>query len=180
MGIHLTVTAGVALWVLFSLIVALGGTRSAAAKGPRISAAADKPEELRRCNRLLEGLLTDLHRETFAIPTTALRFDTDPSAEWRNWSRTWRMRWRALAWRCRFDDLAGSGTSEAIDTMAEIHSALDELQRSYSGVVDTFIERHLERLRALRKSLTQVRNLIDRADPTAPASHSEPGARRQK
>jgi hypothetical protein len=162
LGIYLLFTGVAVIWAFASLVAFNCGGHAVPVKGPRISPAADNPKELRACHKKLERLLTDLHEETFALQANALRYRTDPAAEWRNWSEAWKLRWQALRWRCRLDELGGSGVSPAIDQMAAIHAALEELRLSYTGLVDTFIERYTERLQNLRKDLAAVRTTIDR------------------
>ncbi|MFH1130039.1 MAG: hypothetical protein V1754_01810, partial [Pseudomonadota bacterium] len=98
----------------------------------------------------------------------ALKYDTDPATEWRNWSGGWRFRWRALNRRCRLNQLAGAGVSEEIDKMYEIHSSLAELQLSYTDVMDRFVEQYVERLQKLRLELKEVRSMIDRRNTLKP------------
>jgi len=159
------------------LAVAFGGARLPPVKGPRIDESGARPDEIRACHRDLERLLTDLHHETFAIQAKALRYDTDPATEWRNWSDSWDGRWRTLDWRCRLSELTGRGIP-AIDRMAAIHSTLAELQRSYSGVMDRFIETYSDRLRKLRKDLSEVRALIDRRKAPRAGPSENTGATR--
>jgi hypothetical protein len=168
-SLYLTFTVLAGLWALLSLLSVHCGWQSMAAlgaaaarRGPRISASADNPHELRDCHRRLERLLTDLHQETFTLQARALKHrKTDPAAEWRNWSKAWRARWRELDRRCRLSELSGSGKSKEIDRMHAIHSVLAELQLGYSGIVDRFVERFADRLRGLRKDLAAVRAMID-------------------
>lgn len=166
----------VVLTAVSVLAVTFGGEALPPVKGPRIGAQGDTPDEIRACHRDLERLLTDLHKETFFIQAKALRFDTDPATEWRNWSEAWRGRWRTLDWRCRLSELSGRG-KPAIDRMAAIHSTLAELQLSYSGVMDRFIETYSDRLRRLRKDLSEIRSMIDR-DRHRGASSENTGATR--
>jgi hypothetical protein len=62
--------------------------------------------------------------------------------------------------------------------MAAIHSTLAELQRSYSGVMDRFIETYSDRLRKLRKDLSEVRALIDRRKAPRAGPSENTGATR--
>jgi hypothetical protein len=154
-------TFGAVVLTAVSVLAVTFGDPLPPVKGVRIGEQGDNPDEIRACHHELERLLTDLHNETFAIQTKALRFDTDPATEWRNWSEAWRGRWRNLDWRCRLSQLSGRG-KPVFDRMAAIHSTLAELQRSYSGVMDRFIDTYSDRLRRLRKDLSEVRSMIDR------------------
>jgi len=161
-GFYLAFTGIAAAWSFASLVAFNFGIRTKPVKGPRISADAANVKELRSCNKKLERLLKDLHKETFKLQGQALKFRTDPAAEWRYWAEGWRVRWNAVAYKCRLGELSGQGINEAIDKMAEIHSALDELQLSYTGLVDKFIERYVERLRKLHADLDMVHQSIER------------------
>lgn len=168
LGLYLAFTVGAALLGFFSILAyQLGANRLPVHTGRQISARANNPWELRDCHQRLERLATDLHKETFTLQSQALKFETDPAVEWRNWSVQWQHRWQQLDHRCRLSELSVQGVSAEIDKMAAIHRSLDELQLSYSGVVNTFVERYVERLRTLRSELTQVRGMIDRRKPGA-------------
>jgi hypothetical protein len=159
LGVYLAFTGVAGALTFFSILVVHCGGRPTPLTGPRIAESA-KPDEIRLCHRDLERLATDLHNETFSIQAKALRYETDPATEWRNWSEAWQNRWRLLGWRCRLqDDLGGN---KALEKMASIHGALRDLQHSYSGVMDRFIETYAQRLRRLRRELTDVRTMIDR------------------
>jgi hypothetical protein len=159
LGIYLSFTVVVCLLTLLSILVVHCGGRPAPLTGPRITERA-KPDEIRSCHRDLERLATDLHRETFSIQAKALRYETDPATEWRNWSGAWQNSWRSLGWRCRLQD--DQGGNPALEKMASIHGALRDLQHSYSGVMDRFMESYAQRLRRVRRELTDVRTMIDR------------------
>jgi hypothetical protein len=167
LGLYFVFTLGTVIYTALSVIMILCGGRAVPVKGPRISERADNLDEVRACHKDLERLLADLHRETFTIQARALRFDIDPAAEWHNWSQSWAMRWRTLDWRCRFSDIRGRGISAEIDKMASVHHDLEELQRSYSQVMDRFIAAYADRLHNLRKDLVSIRAMIDRRQPHA-------------
>jgi hypothetical protein len=176
LGLYLTFTLGVCLLAFLSILAyQLGAHEPPVKRGRRIMASADNPKELRDCHKRLERLATELHKETFTLQIKALKFKrNDPATEWRNWSTGWKHRWRRLNYRCRLSELSGQGISTEIDKMAAIHRSLDDLQLSYSGVVNTFVERYVDRLRRLRSELTGVRGLIDRRKhqgvaPTGPS-----------
>ncbi|MBK8480510.1 MAG: hypothetical protein IPL40_04975 [Proteobacteria bacterium] len=160
--VHLVATVALCLWVAASVVATHAGAyeNKPAVSAPRISSRADNPEELIDCQRRLQGLLTELHQEAFALQARAVRFGFDPGGEWANWTEGWRWRWQLVAHRCRLEELANRGVSPAIDLLAEVHRALDELQLSYSDVVYRFIDRYLERLRHLNQQLTRARSLI--------------------
>lgn len=164
LGLYLAFTLGACLLAILSILAyQLGAHEPPVKRGRRIMASADNPKELRDCHRRLERLATELHKETFTLQINALKFKhMDPATEWRNWSTGWKHRWRRLDYRCRLSDLSDQGVSTEIDKMAAIHRSLDDLQLSYSGVVNTFVERYVDRLRRLRSELTGVRGLIDR------------------
>ena len=164
LGIYLTVTVGAGLLALLSMLSVHLGVRElipVAAGGPVIRATANEPKELRACHRELERLLLSLHEETFVMQGRALKYKIDPAAEWHNWSNAWRGRWQTVQRRCRLRELGGAGVSKEIDRMAAIHDGLGELQLSYTGVMDRFLERYVDRLRRLRADLTAVRDMID-------------------
>lgn len=167
-GIYLAFTFAAVVLTFFSVLAVQCGWHTPLPTGPQIDPNGNNPAELRTCHRDLDRLLRDLHKEAFTVQARALRFDTNPATEWRDWSRQWQLRWRTIAWRCRFRELAGQGTSPAIDRMAAVHSALDELHLAYSGQVDRFIEAYVQRLRKLSKELGEVRATIDRS----PRSHA--------
>ena len=52
--------------------------------------------------------------------------------------------------------------------MATIHQSLEELRLSYSGVVDSFVDRYVSRLHNLKEELSFVRAMIDRRKPIRP------------
>ena len=139
--------------------------------GPLISAQADNPAELLRCHKDLDQLLGELHQETFSIQAKALKFNFDPAAEWRNWSPGWIRRWKIVGRRCRLSDLRGRGVHHAIDALADIHGALEELQLSYTGVMDRFVENYSERLRTLKHKLGVIPAMILRP-PKRAGQHS--------
>jgi hypothetical protein len=161
LGLYLAFTIGMSVWTFLTLLASNCGGRAIPSKEPRISSKADDLFELRQCQRELERLLTDLHKETFNLQGKALRFDTDPGTEWRNWAAGWRQRWHALDWECRLSELSGKGVSAEIDAMESVHLELDELQHSYTGVVDTFVERYVERLHRLRGELNKIGSMIE-------------------
>lgn len=168
-GIYIAFTVSVCIVTLCSVLAALAGGRAIPIKGRQISARADNPRELRNCHKRLERLRTSLHREVFTLQAKALRFDVDPAIEWRNWSHSWRGRWRRLNHRCRLEELGGRGVSQEIDKMAAVHVALDELRLSYSEVMNSFVERYMKRMRKLRMELAEVRSMIDqRGKPAGP------------
>jgi hypothetical protein len=162
LGLYIGLVVVASLVTFFSVAAVNFGFHRVPIKGTQISAKADQPKELRDCQRRLERLLNDLHRETFTLLAKAQRFGLNVATEWRNWSSDWRHRWRVLDWRCRLSELADKGVSPEIDKMAEIHGALDELHISYSGVVSTFAERYVDRLRNLRQEVDEVRAMINR------------------
>lgn len=167
--IYLAFTIAAVLVAFFSILaVHLGATQAPIRKGRRIKSKAEDPKELRDCHRRLKKLATELHRETFTLQAKALRFETNPAVEWRNWSAGWKHRWRYLDYRCRLSELADTGASNEIDKMAAIHRSLEELQLSYSGVVESFVERYVSRLHTLKEELSFVRAMIDRRKPTRP------------
>jgi len=147
-----------ALWMTLSILQVHAGFHrpKQAFKGEKINVRADKPDELRRCHRDMEHLLRDLHDQTFALQAKALKFDINPATEWRNWAQAWRKRWSIIGSRCRLDELSGSGTSQEIDTLGQIHNALSELQLSYTDVMDRYIERFARRLREQQLQLERV------------------------
>lgn len=165
MRLYLAFTAAIALWTLASLTAANFGGQPVSQKGWRIQASASEPKELRKCLKFLDRLLNDYQKESLTLHHNALKYKIDPRVEWRNWSQRWKTEWHKLEWRCRFNDLPGSGVSPAIDEMAEIHLALNQLQASTSTVITTYVEQHVERLRALRHKMTAIRTRIDRRDP---------------
>lgn len=149
--------------VLSSLLaVQCGLYRVPVMRGQQIGRDAQNPKELRDCHHRLSALLVDLNRETFTLLGRAQRFATEPAAEWQNWSRDWRHRWKVLDYRCRLSEPSSRTASPEIDKMAHIHAALDELHISYTGVVSNFAERYVDRLRALKKEVDAVRAMIDR------------------
>jgi len=178
LGLYLAFTLAAILTTFFSVLVANCGGSPVPEGGPQISPGGQDPADLRGCHKDLERLLSDLHREAFTVQGKALRYDTDPGAEWRNWSQEWRLTWRSLGWRCRFDELGGKEMSPEIDQMAAIHRQLEELQLSYSGLVEKFVDTYVDRLRKLRKELGQVRDAIDRRKPggASPARSETSGA----
>jgi len=163
LGIYLAFVMGSVVVVFVSLMaVHCGVYRVPIVGGKRIAEGGRNPIELRDCHRRLASLLTDLHRETFTLLGRAQRFATEPATEWRNWTRDWRHRWRLLDYRCRLSELSGRDTSPAIDKMAHIHAALDELHISYTGVVNNFAERYVDRLRGLKQEVDAARAIIDK------------------
>jgi hypothetical protein len=181
-GIYLAFVFAAVTLTFFSVLAVHCGWRPVPLHGRQISANGHNRAELRECHRDLQKLLSDLHREAFTVQARALRFDTNPAAEWRNWSAAWQLRWRTLDWRCRFRELAGSDRPE-IAKMAAIHGALDELHHAYSGQVDRFIETYVQRLRRMSRELADVRAMIDRrpkrqsqaqATPSAASGATEP------
>jgi hypothetical protein len=171
--IYVIFTGSATTLVLASIAAVHCGIEPAPVDGPQISARGDNPQELRRCQRDLARLLSDLHHETFQLQRTALKYDIDPATEWHAWSRGWRYRWRALDRRCRLSELESSQDSPAIGKMYRIHSAMAELQLSYTGVMDRFVEKYVQRLRNLRRELGAVRDMIDRQPPRARGSAVE-------
>ena len=162
LGLYLAFVVG-AILVTFSSVVSVhAGVYRVPIAGKRIGPKADDPKELRDCIKRLDRLLTDLHKETFTLLARAQRFEIDPLAEWSNWSRDWQHQWKALDYRCRLSELSGQASSPEIDKMANIHAALDELHISYTGVVNTFADRYVDRLRKLKKEVDEVRAMIDR------------------
>ncbi len=168
-GIYLAFTFAAVIVTFFSVLGVHCGWHAPPPSGPQIDPNANNPAELRTCHRDLDRLLRDLHKEAFTVQARALRFDTNPATECRNWSKQWQLRWRTVAWRCRFRELAGQGVSPAIDQMAAVHAALDELHLGYTGQVDRFVETYVQRLRKLSKELGEVRATIDRRSPHAAA-----------
>jgi hypothetical protein len=177
-GIYLAFTMSAAGLAFFSVLAVHCGWQPPPAAGPQISTNADNPAELRTCHRDLDRLLRDLHKEAFTVQARALRFDTNPATEWRDWSKQWQLRWRTLAWRCRFRELAGQGVSPAIDQMAAVHTALDELHLGYSSQVDRFVDAYVQRLRKLSKELGEVRATIDQRSRRHAAAPSPAGPTR--
>jgi hypothetical protein len=162
LGIYLVFVVVSVLVTFFSVLAFHLGVHQVPIKGTRISATADDPKELRACHRRLSRLMTDLHKEAFSLLAHSQRFETHPARAWENWSRDWHHRWRVLDHHCRLSELSGRGVSPEIDKMARIHQALDELHISYTGVVNNFAERYVDRLRTLREEVASVRAMIDR------------------
>ena len=171
-GLYLVFVVGSTLVVFFSILTVHAGVYDVPVTGKRIDEGGDNPDQLRRCHQRLARLLTDLHKETFTLLASAQKFETDPATEWTNWSRNWRHRWKLLDHRCRLSELAGQGVSPEIDKMANVHAALDELHISYTGVVNTFADRYVDRLRKLKDEVATVRAMIDRRRRRS----SKPGA----
>lgn len=164
-GVYLLITGTACVWTLISILMVHCGYADddrVKPAGPRISPQGDVPDELRQCHKKLARLLADLHKETFVLQAKALKYKIDPAVEWRNWSKAWRRRWKVLDHRCRLSELGGRGTSPEVDGMRDIHAALEELQVSYTGVMDRFVERYSHRLRRLSKKLRMVRDSIER------------------
>lgn len=174
LGTYLAFTLGAVFLAFFSILAVQCGARPVSPRGPRIGESANSPAELRQCHHDLERLLADLHREAFTVQAKALRFNTDPASEWRNWSAAWELRWRSLDWRCRFGDLAGTQKIPEIERMAAVHATLEELHLSYSGLVDRFVDTYAARLHKMRTELSEIRTLIDRRSPAPPPTHAEP------
>ena len=160
----MTFTLAVVLWVSGTLIVANFAPPAAELKGRRIKPTGDDPRELRRCLGRLARLLDDFERESLTLQGKALKYDMNPVTEWQNWSRRWKMRGRRLEYRCRFRELSGS-KNQAVNDMAEIHLALNDLHVTSTSVVSSYMEQYVIRLRTLRKKMTAVRTTIDRQDP---------------
>jgi hypothetical protein len=174
LGLYLTFTFGAVIVAFFSILAVQCGGIPLAHTGPRIQDVSD-PIELRSCATGLDRLLRDLHREALTVQQTALRFDIDPAREWQNWAEAWHMRWRALAYRCRFQEASGSNVSPELRRMVEIHTALDELQFAYGGLVSRLAGNYAQRLRRLSSQLQEVHNLIDRRKP--PGQGADPDRR---
>ncbi|MCB9558338.1 MAG: hypothetical protein H6707_19645 [Deltaproteobacteria bacterium] len=165
-GIYLSVTIAAILWTAASLFAFHAGYYRPVVVGKkRISAAADRPDELRSCHTRIDRLLSDLHHKAFSLQARALKYEIHPASEWRNWSQGWKHRWRTVAFRCRLQELAGEKAHPLISRLAEVHDSLAELHLSYSGVVNRFVERYTERLAALRSELQAIRAAIDRPVP---------------
>lgn len=162
LGIYLAFTCSVSLLALLSIVAVHCGAYHIPIKGERIGITADDPKQLGDCHRKLKRLMTDLHRQTVHLQAKALRFDVDPSVEWSKWSDGWRNRWRVINWRCRLSDLSGQEDKPEINNMASIHMALDELQLSYTGVMNTFVDRNKNRLHKLQDDFANVRKMIER------------------
>jgi|GEM_PF-5645696 len=161
-GIYIAFCATTAVVLLASILVVRFADHPVSTQAKQIDITGTVAKELRRCHRDLDRLLVDLHKETFDLQTRALQFDINPATEWRNWSRVWRLRWRTLSHRCRLSELSNSNTNPEITKMYQIHSAISELQWSYTVVMERFVDRHMDRLRALRRDLAVVRKMIDR------------------
>lgn len=162
LGVYLVFVVGAVLITFVSVLGFHLGAYKVPIKGTQISPRADKPMELRACHSRLSRLMTSLHKETFSLLARSQRFETQPAKAWEDWSRDWRHRWAVLDHYCRLSELAGTGVSPEIDKMARIHQALDELHISYTGVVNNFAERYVDRLRTLRDEVASVRAMIDR------------------
>ena len=165
MGVYLAFTLTMVAWTAASLVVANFEDRSGTPKGPRIKATADDPKQLRKCLKNLKRLLDDFEKESLTLQGRALKYDMNPAAEWRNWSKRWKTRGVKLGWRCRLNELLGTDTSPVIDKMAEVHLALNDLHSSTSSVVVGYMEHYVKRLRTLRKKMSAVRTMVDRQDP---------------
>lgn len=160
--LYLAITSIVCAWLAISIIaVQFGLTQLPPAKTPQIHPALDNPIELLRCKRQLDSLLADLHNETFRIQLDALKYKTDPEAEWHNWSESWRLRWRATNHYCRFSELGGTGIRLEIDEMDRVHEELSEMQLAYTDVMEQVITRHVTRLRRLRNKLSTIEQTIE-------------------
>ncbi|MCK5796659.1 MAG: hypothetical protein KAI47_05730 [Deltaproteobacteria bacterium] len=171
-GISLGLTAVALVWSFISILsVHCGFSRDEPVfRGHPISPRADNPKELRRCHRDVSGLVSSLHDEIFNVQTKALKFNTDPGVEWRNWSTAWRRRWAVVGRRCRLAELAGQDVNPIIDELYEVHEEVSHLQHAYDGVMARFIEPHARRLERLRSQLRVLRNTIEKA---ARKSHAE-------
>jgi hypothetical protein len=183
LGIYIAFTSSAIVLTFLSILVYHWGGRPFPVHGPQISFHGNNPEELRSCLNDLNRLLSDLHKETFTVQARALRFDTDPETEWRNWSADWKLRWQSLRWRCRLEQQSDESTTPIIKRMAKIHLDLEELQFSYGGVVDKFVNRYIERLRNMRSELSSIHALIDRekhpvniTHPNTPTTGAKPSA----
>lgn len=160
-GLYIAFCTTTAVVILASILVVRFGSHPVSTQAKQIDPSGQNTKDLRRCHRDLARLLVDLHKETFDLQGRALRFDINPATEWQNWSRVWRLRWRTLNHRCRLSELSNSDASPEIGKMYKIHSALSELQWSYAGVMERFVDSHVDRLRALRRDLAVVRQMVD-------------------
>jgi len=115
--------------------------------------------------------VSSLHNEIFNVQTKALKFNTDPGVEWRNWSTAWRRRWAVVGRRCRLAELAGQDVNPIIERLYEVHEEVNHLQHAYDGVMARFIEPHARRLERLRRQLRVLRNTIEKA---AQRAHAKP------
>lgn len=172
LGVYLAFVVAAALVTFVSVVSVHAGVYEVPVTGTRIDPKANNPRDLRWCEKRLSRLLTGLHRETFTLLARTQRFDTHPATEWDNWSRDWRHRWKVLGYRCRLSELAGQGVAPEIDKMANVHAALDELHISYTGVVQNYADRYVDRLRKLMEEVAEVRTMIDRRRRRS----SKPGA----
>ena len=163
-GVSLGITAVASVWSFISVLAVHCGFsgEKPVVVGWRITPSADKPAELRRCHRYVAGLLRDLHKESYDLQARSLKFDIDTAAEWRNWSAAWGRRWTAVGRRCRLKELSGTGKSPTIDAPNDVHQELDRLRHAYDGVMARYVEHHARRLKRLRRTLTSIRNTIDR------------------
>ena len=165
MGVYLVFTLAIVAWTTASLVVANFGDRRGEPKGPRIRASANNPKELRKCLEILKRLLDDFEKEPLTLQGRALKYDMNPAAEWRNWSKRWKMRGVKLDWRCRLNELSGTDTNKVIDKMADVHLALNDLHTSTTSMVGEYMDHYVKRLRTLRKKMSAVRTMVDRQDP---------------
>lgn len=164
MYVYILLTCAATLWVFISVLaVHCGFSRTQPmVKGKQIDAKASNLKEIRHCHRQIESLLENLHRETLLIQTRALKFNTNPQAEWKNWSEAWRAKWNVIDHKCRLNELHGRDTHTTIDSLYDVHKELAKLERAYNGVMDRFIHHHVDRLVKLRNKLRVIRNTIEK------------------
>ena len=165
MGVYLVFTLSIVVWTTASLVVANFGERTGKIKGPRIKATANDPKQLRKCIKNLARLLDDFEKESLTLQGRALKYDMNPQAEWKNWSKRWKTRGNKLSYRCRLDELSGADVNPAIDKMAEIHLALGDLHSSSTSVVNGYMGHYVKRLRTLRTKMSAVRTMVDQQHP---------------
>lgn len=154
-------TFGSCVWVATSIVAALLRERPVRLQRPPIDPG--NPAQVLRCEKDLRALVEDLHRKVFAVQTAELERKTEMRRVWDRFVDRWRDRWTEVGRRCR---LADTGGSAALDRLADAHAQIDELATAYGGLLDSFENRYVDRLRAIRAALDDARRAA-KAPPQA-------------
>jgi hypothetical protein len=137
--------------------------------GPRVRPRATPvPRDDRlahvRCNDELGALFRELHAATFEVQAAlGPDYAIAVGRRWQQFSQDWTVRWRELGERCRFDELLDTGLGPGVDGTARAFHELGDVQRIYSGMIRTMVERHAMRIADLREALAKAHRQLERA-----------------
>jgi len=164
-------TAIIIAWLIASVAHSLFA-RPAVRPSATFSGRADDVDALLTCQADVETLFDDVNRKLFDLQALGARYDIALAEQWEAFSKRWKLRWREVGARCRFEELQNHGLGAAYDHLAVVYAELEGVQRAYAVLLYQYIDHHASQVDDIRHALETSRKTFEKLRAARGETHA--------